>query len=70
MNRIEKEAFKGLLYRSGQQTMVLGALLAVLNSEMPDLKQKMLAVLESTTDPSDTGQAMIDEAMDYVKSLK
>jgi hypothetical protein len=70
MNRIEKEAFKGLLYRSGQQTMVLGALLTVLNSEMPDLKQKMLAVLESTTDPSDTGQAMIDEAMDYVKSLK
>lgn len=61
--------FAQLLYNFAVQSTVTGALLAVLNQDVPDFKQRLIAVLENTTHTSLTGNAMIDEAIDYVKSI-
>lgn len=59
-----------LIYNFTVQTIVLGCVLGVLNDEMPDFKERLVATLESMSDPSDVAQAMIDEAVDYAKSLR
>ena len=59
-----------LIYNFTVQTIVLGGVLGILNDEVPDFKKRLVATLESMTDPSDVAQAMIDEAVDYAKSMR
>ena len=59
-----------LAYHFTTQSIVLGAVLTILNQEIPDLKDRLTAVLESSSHPSDVGQAMIDEALDYVRTIR
>jgi hypothetical protein len=57
-----------LTYNFGAQSVVMSALLVVLKSQMPDLKNDLIQALENTTHPNIGGQAMIDEAIDFVKA--
>jgi len=58
-----------LLYHFGSQAVLLGVVLAVLNREIPNFKHRLLEVLEQTTASKIVSQAMIEEAIDYVKTL-
>jgi hypothetical protein len=67
IDKLTRELTK-LMYNFGVQTIVLGGAVAILNQEVPDFKERLITVLESTAHPSDVGQAMIDEAIDYAKT--
>lgn len=67
MTKKEKRDFNELLYKFGTQSLVLISLLRVLSRNAPDLKDKLAADLEKMRHPHLTGQAMIDEAIDFVK---
>jgi len=70
MSDAEREILKQLVYRFGTQSLILGAVMGVLNAEIPEFKAKLITLIESQRHPNLTGQAMIDEALDYVKSLR
>ncbi len=59
-----------LVYQFTVQSSVTAALVSVVNQEVPNLKERMIAVLENTATGSLIGQAMVDEAIDYVKTIR
>ena len=65
-----REELVKLIYNFTVQAGVMGALIAVLNQEIPDLKDRMIEVLENSRTGSLMGQAMVDEAIDYVKTIR
>jgi hypothetical protein len=69
VEKLARELAK-LIYNFGVQGIILGGVIAILNEEIPDFKERLIAKLESATHPSDAGQAMIDEAIDYAKTIR
>jgi hypothetical protein len=69
MNKADRLIFTKLLYQFGTQSMTLAAVLGVLNAEIPDFKQKAVGALERLRPSKLTEQAMLDEAIDYLKTL-
>jgi hypothetical protein len=57
-----------LTYHFAAQSAVMSALLRVLNEEVPELKSKLIDMLERSIHPDGNVQAMIDEALDYVNA--
>jgi hypothetical protein len=64
-----KEELMKLIYQFTVQASVTAALIAVLNQDNPDLKERIVAVLENTRAGSLVGQAMVDEAIEYVRTI-
>jgi hypothetical protein len=65
-----KEQLTKLIYQFAVQASVTAALIAALNQEDPNLKERIVAVLENTRPGSLMGHAMVDEAIEHVRSIQ
>jgi hypothetical protein len=63
------EVLNTLIYQFGVQGLVLNALIDTVSKEIPNSKEKMIAFLAKLEHPKLLAQAMIDEAIDYVRKV-
>jgi hypothetical protein len=59
-----------LVYQFGVRGLVLNALIEAICKQMPDTKEHMTAFLKGLDHSHLMAQAMIDEAIDYVKNVR
>ena len=63
-------ALVGILHIQGVQNMTLGALLAVLNQDIENLKPRTIGYLKQITIDHERGKAIIKDAIALIDELK
>lgn len=63
-------AAMGMIQGVGRQSVIFGALLALLNREIPDFKPRMIAILRQAKHSDPRGQQMIADAIKLIQDLE